>query len=89
MAPEKKSGNGVEGTATEPVDRIVLTYNRTTDLLNIDHKTSSLDLALDMLYRARRAFEFEQRKAQALQIQAAAIKQAEEAAIAAALRNKR
>lgn len=81
--------NGVQHTRVELVDTVVLTYNRVTDKLEIGGTAASVDIMLDMLGRARRALEFTQRKAQALEIQAAARQQAEDAAIAAALRKTR
>lgn len=81
--------NGHTHTHTELVDTVVLTYNRETDKLDIGGHANSVDLMLDMLHRATRALEFTQRKAQALEIQAAAQRQAEDAAIAAALRKTR
>lgn len=81
--------NGVEHKEVKLVDTVVLTYNRITDHLEISGEAQSVDLMLDMLYRARRSLEFQQRKAQALEIQVAALRAAEDARIAAALRNKR
>lgn len=81
--------NGAPPQGDELVDTIVLTYNRRTDHLDIGGTAASLDLMLDMLGRARRAIEFQQRKAQALEIQAAAVRAAEDARIAAAIRNQR
>lgn len=86
MQGEEKP-NGAGGEASK-LDTILLTYNRATDHLDIDAKTNSIDLAIDMLGRARRALEFEARKAQALQIQAAAREQAENAQVAAAMRKR-
>lgn len=80
---------GENGKGVELVDTIVLKYNRVTDMLSVDQDVHSADLALDMLGRARRWFEFQQRKAQALQIQAEARQQAADAAIAEALRKTR
>lgn len=71
------------------MDTIILTYNRRTDKMDIGGTAASVDLMLDMIGRARRALEFTQRKAQALEIQAAALRAAEDARIAAALRNQR
>lgn len=81
--------NGVERTKIELVDTVILTYNRVTDHLNVGGTACSLDIMLDMLGRARRYIEFQQRKAQALEIQKAAREEAENARIAAALRNQR
>lgn len=89
MSKENGDGDGVQRTQVELVDTVVLTYNRVTDKLEIGGTACSVDIMLDMLYRARRALEFTQRKAQALEIQAAARQQAEDAAIAAALRKQR
>lgn len=81
--------NGVERKQVELIDTVVLTYNRLTDHLDIGGTAASLDLMLDMLGRARRALEFQLRKAQALEMQAAALEQAENARIAAAMRKQR
>lgn len=89
MSNENGKGNGAQVTDNEMVDTLVLTYNRATDNLQIGGHANSLDLMLDMLARATRQVEFEQRKAQALQIQAAALRAAEDARIAAALRTQR
>ena len=79
----------MERKGVELVDTVILTYNRVTDKLEIGGSACSVDIMLDMLGRARRALEFTQRKAQALEIQQAAIRAAEDARIAAALRNQR
>lgn len=89
MTLKDGNGNGAPPQGDELVDTIVLTYNRRTDHLDIGGTAASLDLMLDMLGRARRAIEFQQRKAQALEIQAAARRVAEDERIAAALRNQR
>lgn len=86
---EPTNGNTKQNGGGELVDTLILTYNRATDRLDIGGNTSSLDLSLDMLGRARRAIEFQMRKAQALDIQAAARQQAADEAIAAALRKTR
>lgn len=78
--------DGEHGVEHQEIDTIVLTYNRATDHLEIGGHTNSHDLMLDMLGRARRAIEFIVRKQQALEIQAAAQRAAEDARIAAALR---
>lgn len=87
--PEPSNGHGENRAVAHVVDTISLVYNRITDHLDLDVRTHSVDLALDMLARARRALEFQQRKAQALEIQEAARQAAENARIAAALRNQR
>lgn len=89
MTHSENGSNGAPPPADELVDTIILTYNRRTDHLDIGGTAASVDLMLDMLYRARRALEFQQRKTQALEIQAAAVRAAEDARIAAALRNQR
>lgn len=89
MSKEDGNGNGVQSTASELVDTLVLTYNRATDNLQIGGHANSLDLMLDILARATRQVEFQLRKAQALQIQAEARQAAEDARIAAALRTQR
>lgn len=87
--PEPSNGHQENRAVDACVDTITLVYNRITDNLEIRGKTHSVDLALDMLARARRGFEFQQRKAQALEIQEAARQATENARIAAALRNQR
>lgn len=89
MSTNANGSNGAPPQAEELVDTVILTYNRRTDHLDIGGTAASLDLILDMLGRARRAIEFQQRKAQALEIQAAAVRAAEDARIAAAIRNGR
>lgn len=75
---DTNGSNGAPRQSDELVDTVILTYNRRTDKLGIGGTAVSVDLMLDMLYRARRALEFTQRKAQALEIQAAARRAAED-----------
>lgn len=80
-------GNGNGSVQARAVDTIVLTYDRATDHLDVGGKFNSIDLALDMLGRARRALEFEQKKQQAIEMQQALRQAAADQAVAEALRN--
>lgn len=76
MASNDGGGNG-NGGGLEMVDEVVLTYDRVHDKLNISGRFNSLDLALDMLARATRAFEAQLRTQHAVTT-ALAIKEAQE-----------
>jgi hypothetical protein len=80
--------NGEQQTETVTIDRVVLTYNRTTDHLDVGGQFASVDLALDILGRARRALEAMLRKQQALELQRAMAQQARDMQVADALRNR-
>lgn len=88
-APGDGNGNGAAAPSSPQLDTVVLTYDRAADRLEIGGHAHSFDLILDMLARATRMTEFQVRKQQALEIQAAAREAAENARIAAALRNGR
>jgi hypothetical protein len=83
--PTRKD-NGVE---SRPVDTVILTYDRATDHLDVGGTFNSVDLALDMLERARRALDAKLRLQQALALQQQLAEQRQNAAIAESLRNRR
>jgi hypothetical protein len=89
LSNSEHNSNGERGVEHQAVDTLVLTYNRATDHLDVGGKFASIDLALDMLGRARRALEFQQRKMQAIEIQLAAQQALRDAAVADAVRNRR
>jgi hypothetical protein len=69
-----------------PLDQVILTYDRLTDHMDVGGVFASLDLALDMLARARRALEAQLRKQQALELQGALQDQARAAELARRVR---
>jgi hypothetical protein len=69
------------------VATMALTFDPAGFQLRVDFKGPNVECALAMLAQATRWFEAQLRAAQALQIQADMRRQAEDAAIAASLRN--
>ncbi len=70
---DKDNGGGAENVM---IDTVILTYDRARDHLDVTGKFNSLDLALDMLSRARRALESQLRIQQHQAVQRAAADQA-------------
>ncbi len=83
---DHRGGDGEAGVEHHVVDTLILTYDRATDLLAVDGKCNSLDLMLDMLGRATRVLESRWRREQLALLQEELRQQAQNAAIAAALR---
>lgn len=83
------SNNGEHGVEHIPLDTLVLTYDRVRDHLEVGGKCNSLDLMLDMLARATRTLEAQQRAANAIALQQQMRQAAADAALAASLRNGR
>lgn len=63
------NGNGGGGGEKFVLDRLVLTYDRARDHLEISGKVNSTHLMLDMLARATRVIEAQLRGEQAIQLQ--------------------
>lgn len=63
------NGNGGGGGEKFVLDRLVLTYDRARDHLEIGGKVNSTHLMLDMLARATRVIEAQLRGEQAIQLQ--------------------
>jgi tRNA G37 N-methylase TrmD len=73
---EEQNDNEARWHALETVDTLELRYDRVADHLAIGGKFNSLDIALDMLARATRSLEAQQRKVHALEVQGAMLDQA-------------
>ncbi len=87
MAPdEETNGNEAKWKYDGLVDVLELRYDRVADHLTIGGKFNSLDVALDMLARATRSLEAQQRKVHALELQAAMQDQARAVEIARKVR---
>ncbi len=78
-----------QGHEVQYVDTVVLTYDRLRDTLNVGGKCNSFDLMLDMLGRARSVVEARLRIQNALEAQQAMARAAQDAAIAARVREGR
>jgi hypothetical protein len=83
------NNNGEARSEVHLVDRIVLTYDRTADHLQVDGKCNSLELMLDILGRATRTVEQQIRAANAMQLQNTLHQMAEDRRIADELRKGR
>jgi hypothetical protein len=78
-------GNGEHGVTHVPLDTVILTYDRSSDHLDVAGTCNSMDLMLDMLYRAKRAIEYRMKVQQAKDLQTELAKHAEAMRLTAAL----
>lgn len=83
------NGNGGGGGEKFVLDRLVLTYDRARDHLEIGGKVNSTHLMLDMLGRATRVIEQQLRSEQVIQLQQQMVERQRDQAIADALRRGR
>jgi len=85
------SGGGDNGGAGEVfvLDRLVLTYDRARDKLEVSGKVNSTHLMLDMLARATRVLEQQLRVEGAMQLQEQLKERQRDQAVADALRRGR
>lgn len=83
------AGNGASHGETFVLDRLVLTYDRARDHLEIGGKVNSLDLMLDMLARATRTIESQLRAENAVKLQQQLVQARREQEIADSLRRGR
>jgi len=81
--------SGERGVEHVPLDTLVLTYDRARDHLEIGGKCNSIDLMLDMLARATRVLEAQQRAQNAIALQQQMAARAREIHIAESLRTGR
>jgi hypothetical protein len=89
MDDPSAKGNGESGVEHVQLDTLVLTYDRTTDHLEVGGKCNSLDLMLDMLARATRIIEHKWRAERIVELQQQLAQTARDAAIAEKIRTGR
>ena len=92
MATDNSGSNGGDnggGGEVFVLDRLVLTYDRARDHLEIGGKCNSLDLMLDMLGRATRVLEAQQRAENAIKLQQQMQQMVRDQQVADALRRGR